>query len=47
MMNATLIGIARARLAELRLQPSIARLKRAGYADTERLPRLPRHWTNR
>jgi len=47
MLNAMMIGIARARVAESRREPSLARLKRAGYADAERLPRLLRHWANR
>lgn len=47
MTNAMLIGIARARAAESRREPGLARLKRAGYADAERLPRIPRHWANR
>lgn len=47
MMNAMLIGIARARVAESRREPSLTRLMRTGYADAERLPRLLRHWANR
>lgn len=47
MTNAMFIEIARARVAASRREPALARLRRAGYADAERLPRLPRHWANR
>ncbi|MEJ2667951.1 MAG: hypothetical protein P8Z81_12785 [Deinococcales bacterium] len=47
MMNALLISVARARAADMRRRSGLLQLRRAGYADAERSPRLARHWTNR
>ena len=35
------------RLHELHQSTVAARLRRAGYRDQERIPRLPFHWANR
>ncbi len=37
----------RARAGQLRREPTAERLRRAGYADGERRPRITRHWANR
>jgi len=35
------------RAGQPRREPSAERLRRAGYADGERRPRIARHWANR
>jgi hypothetical protein len=42
-----LLQLARARAGQPRREPSAERLRRAGYADGERRPRITRHWANR
>jgi hypothetical protein len=42
-----LVPFTRARAGLLRREPTAERLRRAGYADGERAPRIARHWANR
>ncbi|MEJ2288692.1 MAG: hypothetical protein P8Y02_08620 [Deinococcales bacterium] len=42
-----LLQLARTRTGEGRRDPTPERLRRAGYADGERRPRIARHWANR
>jgi hypothetical protein len=37
----------RSHTGQARREPSAERLRRAGYADGERRPRIARHWANR
>jgi len=47
MVDVNLIAIARARTGSERSTLTLERLRRAGYADGERRPRMTRHWANR
>jgi len=47
MVNAIMLQLFRARTGSRRIEPTPERLRRAGYADGERRPRVPRHWANR
>lgn len=47
MISLSQIHLGAMRLEEFRRTSTAARLKRAGYADGERRPRLTRHWANR
>lgn len=47
MNDVILVRIARARTAALRRERGLERLRRAGYFDGERRPRVDRHWANR
>jgi hypothetical protein len=43
----TLLHFTRTRSGQLRREPTAEQLRRAGYADGERRPRITRHWANR
>jgi len=43
----TLLHLTRPRSTRPRREPTAEQLRRAGYADGERRPRIPRHWANR
>lgn len=47
MVNVILVQLARARTLTARDGREAERLRRSGYADGERRPRIPRHWANR
>jgi hypothetical protein len=42
-----LMHFTRTRNGQLRREPTAEQLRRAGYADGERRPRITRHWANR
>lgn len=42
-----LMQLTRNRGGQPRREPSAERLRRAGYPDGERRPRITRHWANR
>lgn len=47
MISLSQLHLGTVRVHELHAAATAARLRRAGYADQERAPRLPFHWANR